>query len=184
MKKTTQARVSNMLDPFVKLGRGLEYPLIIQRGKGRNAEFIAGVHFADKPTRRELRQWRDAIQRGIVHRAPGTVSRCLRRLVMRRSKGKDVKTEQEKLEEAVDSFAFAMKERLIEKMMQGYTGWDKTNVQPSDETLADSIVEDANYLRRQIQEGLTPSTVTMCDIANRLMMVFYRHNQHVSREAR
>ena len=95
---------------------------------------------------------------------------------MRRSKGKDVKTEQEKLEEAVDSFAFAMKERLIEKIMQGYTGWDKTNVQPSDETLADSIVEDANYLRRQIQEGLTPSTVTMCDIANRLMMVFYRHN--------
>jgi len=65
MKKTTQARVSNMLDPFVRLGRGLEYPLIIQRGKGRNAEFIAGVHFADKPTRRELRQWRDAIQRGI-----------------------------------------------------------------------------------------------------------------------
>ena len=51
--------------PFVRLGRGLEYPLIIQRGRGRNAEFIAGVHFADKPTRRELRQWRDAIQRGM-----------------------------------------------------------------------------------------------------------------------
>ena len=64
--KTTQARVSGTLDPFVRLGRGLEYPLIIQRGKGRNSEFIAGVHFADKPTRRELRQWRDAIQRGIV----------------------------------------------------------------------------------------------------------------------
>jgi hypothetical protein len=63
--KTTQARVSSTPDPFVRLGRGLEYPLIIQRGKGRNAEFIAGVHFADKPTRRELRQWRDAIQRGI-----------------------------------------------------------------------------------------------------------------------
>lgn len=50
---------------IVRLGRGMEYALIIQRGKGRNAEFIAGVHFADKPTRRELRQWRDAIQRGI-----------------------------------------------------------------------------------------------------------------------
>ena len=96
--------------------------------------------------------------------------------VMRRSKNKDMKTEQEKLEEAVDSFAFEMKERLIEKMKQGYTGWDKTNVHPSDEYLADSIVEDANYLRRQIQEGLTPSTFNMADIANRLMMVFYRHN--------
>ena len=54
--KTTQARVSNTLAPFVRLGRGMEYALIIQRGRGRNAEFIAGVHFADKPTRRELRQ--------------------------------------------------------------------------------------------------------------------------------
>ena len=63
--KTTQARVSNTISPFVRLGRGLEYALIIQRGKGRNAEFIAGVHFADKPTLRELRKWRDAIQRGI-----------------------------------------------------------------------------------------------------------------------
>ena len=93
-----------------------------------------------------------------------------------------MKTEQEKLEEAVDSFAFEMKERLIEKMNQGYTGWDKTNVHPSDEYLADSIVEDANYLRLRIQEGLMPSTVTMCDIANRLMMLFYRHTN--SREAR
>ena len=53
------------LGPFVRLGRGMEYTLIIQRGKGRNAEFIAGVHFAGEPTRRELRQWRDAIQRSI-----------------------------------------------------------------------------------------------------------------------
>ena len=95
---------------------------------------------------------------------------------MRRSKGKDMRTEQAKLEEAVDSFAFAMKERLIEKMKQGYTGWDKTTAHPSDEHLADSIVEDANYLRRQIQEGLTPSIFKMADIANRLMMIFYRHN--------
>mgnify|MGYP001203535921 CR=1 FL=1 len=58
--KTTQARVSNTLDPFVRIGRGMEYTLIIQRGKGRNAEFIAGVHFAGEPTRRELRQWRGA----------------------------------------------------------------------------------------------------------------------------
>ena len=63
--KTPQAQVSGTLDPFVRLGRGMEYALIIQRGKGRNAEFIAGVHFAEEPTRRELRQWRDAIQRGI-----------------------------------------------------------------------------------------------------------------------
>ena len=95
---------------------------------------------------------------------------------MRKAKGKDMRTEQEKLEEAVDSFAFEMKERLIEKMKQGYTGWDKTTAHPSDEYLADSIVEDANYLRRQIQEGLTPSTFKMADIANRLMMIFYRHN--------
>jgi len=58
--KTTQSRVSNTLDPFVRIGRGMEYTLIIQRGKGRNAEFIAGVHFAGEPTRRELRQWRGA----------------------------------------------------------------------------------------------------------------------------
>ena len=59
------------LAPFVRLGRGMEYAIVIQRGKGRNAEFIAGVHFADKPTRRELRQWRDAIQRGIEPNAAG-----------------------------------------------------------------------------------------------------------------
>ena len=72
-----QARGSNTLDPFVRLGRGLEYQLIIQRGRGRNAEFIAGVYFADKPTRRELRQWRDAIQRGMepnAHLSGGTLS--------------------------------------------------------------------------------------------------------------
>lgn len=63
--KTTQA-----ISPFVRLGRGLEYSLIIQCGKGRNGEFIAGVRFADKPTRRELRKWRDAIQRGIEPNAP------------------------------------------------------------------------------------------------------------------
>lgn len=79
--KTTQARLSGTLDPFVRLGRGLEYSLIIQRGKGRNGEFIAGVHFADKPTRRELRQWRDAIQRGIagVHFADNPTQRELRK---------------------------------------------------------------------------------------------------------
>ncbi len=60
--KTTQARVSGTLAPFVRLGHGLEYSIVIQRGKGRNAEFIAGVHFAGEPTPRELRQWRDAIQ--------------------------------------------------------------------------------------------------------------------------
>ena len=50
---------------IVRLGHGLEYSIVIQRGKGRNAEFIAGVHFAGEPTPRELRQWRDAIQQGI-----------------------------------------------------------------------------------------------------------------------
>ena len=77
--KTTQARVLNTLDPFVRLGRGLEYPLIIQRGKGRNAEFIAGVHFADKPTRRELRQWRDAIIEAcaVLAKTEGDVTRIL-----------------------------------------------------------------------------------------------------------
>ena len=64
--KTMQALVANTLVPIVRIGRGMEYTLIIQRGKGRNAEFIAGVHFADEPTRRELRQWRDAIQRGLA----------------------------------------------------------------------------------------------------------------------
>ena len=34
---------SKTTEPFVRLGRGLEYALIIQRGKGRNAEFIAGI---------------------------------------------------------------------------------------------------------------------------------------------
>ena len=63
--KTTQALVSGTLGPFVRLGRGLEYSLVIQRGKGRYAEFIAVVQFGRKQTRRELRQWRDAIQRGI-----------------------------------------------------------------------------------------------------------------------
>lgn len=58
-------RVSSTPDPIVRLGHGLEYSIIIQRGNGRNAEFIAGVHFGRKQTRRELRQWRDAIQRGI-----------------------------------------------------------------------------------------------------------------------
>ena len=78
--KTTQARLSGTLDPFVRLGRGLEYALIIQRGKGRNAEFIAGIQFADNPTLRELRQWRDAIQRGIagVHVADNPTLRELR----------------------------------------------------------------------------------------------------------
>jgi hypothetical protein len=36
--ETTEARVSGTPDPFVRLGRGLEYPLIIQRGIEPNEE--------------------------------------------------------------------------------------------------------------------------------------------------
>ena len=68
---------------IVRLGHGLEYSIVIQRGKGSNAEFIAGVHFAGEPTRRELRQWRDAIQRGIEPNAEshGRQSRTVQPLV-------------------------------------------------------------------------------------------------------
>jgi hypothetical protein len=58
-------RMTTSADAVVRLGRGSEYALIIQRGRGKNAPFIAGVHFPRETPKRVLREWRDIINRGI-----------------------------------------------------------------------------------------------------------------------
>jgi hypothetical protein len=69
--------VTDSVDYVVRLGRGSEYALIIQRGRGKNAPFVAGVHFPRETPKRVLLAWRDRINRGIQKpNAAGEIRHC------------------------------------------------------------------------------------------------------------
>ena len=77
-------------------------------------------------------------------------------------------TEIEKLNQAVDEFAAAMKARLAEKEKEGYTGWDGEH---SESDLCDQIMTDAD----DILSGTADEDTTVAvDIANPAMMIFWR----------
>jgi len=67
------------------------------------------------------------------------------------------------LYEAVDKFAEAMKYRLLEKLLQGYSGWNDPE-KITDGSLSSAISKDA------LNDPVTKSV----DIANRAMMLWWR----------
>jgi hypothetical protein len=73
-------------------------------------------------------------------------------------------SDKEKRDNAVDAFAKEMKKRLDEKAEQGYTGWDG---EYPDHSLMDEIFKDV------LNENYTLVEKSV-DIANRLMMLWYR----------
>ena len=73
-------------------------------------------------------------------------------------------TESEKLDAAVDEFSVAMKERLREKMKEGWKGWDDPNA-TLDIELVNGIKNKAN--------SPDPDYQTV-DIANLCMMLWRR----------
>lgn len=83
-----------------------------------------------------------------------------------------------RLTDAVDLFAQAMKLKLIECAKNGKRGWDGNA--PTDYYLAQQLREDAMTLASALfgddyqQNEDAPCVI---DIANRCMMLWYRHSQ-------
>jgi len=84
-------------------------------------------------------------------------------------------TEQDKLVEAVDAFAAEMKRVLLERANQGKRGWD--GAEPSDYYIGEQMHQDTWYFTRLVtgeKDQLTRSKRAV-DIANRAMILWYRH---------
>ncbi|TAL62080.1 MAG: hypothetical protein EPN88_13765 [Bacteroidetes bacterium] len=77
--------------------------------------------------------------------------------------------EMHNLSKAVDSFSQAMKDRLKEKLLEGYWGWDTGRIFPD---LRLAILEDANNM------NLNGNNEKGIDIANRCMMLWICERQH------
>lgn len=83
-------------------------------------------------------------------------------------------TEEERIIQAVDVFADAMKKRLIKKMHSGYTGWDSPNCRKG---LLIDISADCN----RIMKGVYVEKHCV-DVANRLMMIWHMENPALRKE--
>lgn len=81
------------------------------------------------------------------------------------------------LDEAVDEFAEAMKERLHEKAAAGFTGWDG-------ETPEEDLCWDMEWDSKRIRERVScpDDTTVAIDIGNRAMMIFWRRRHECSQE--
>ncbi len=81
-----------------------------------------------------------------------------------------MKIQEEKLEQAVDTFVVEMKKRLAKKEREGYGGWDRFNVSDT-EYACQQIIYDAIDITRSTSPKLIKKLAT--DIANRAMMIAY-----------
>ena len=80
-----------------------------------------------------------------------------------------------KINTAVDSFATAIKARMLEKYQQGYHGWDG---QCSEASLVLELYRDSCELL--LRNNLIKFAI---DIGARAMMLWYRHNNTLHPEA-
>lgn len=79
------------------------------------------------------------------------------------------------LEQAVNDFTQEMKNRLHEKELLGYTGWDnREEVNGLD--LISAIRKDLDYLRNASRKAFQKYCI---DIANRAMMLWYRSKNNL-----
>jgi hypothetical protein len=85
-----------------------------------------------------------------------------------------VSSEEERLHDAVHTFALGMEQRLIDKLHAGYTGWETAD-QPTNTKITHRMITDANLLLGHVSEGLTPPCDLLLDIANRAMIIWHRH---------
>lgn len=84
------------------------------------------------------------------------------------------RTEHEEIEllkSVVDYFAQSMKIKLIECAKKGKTGWDGEH---PEHDLCRQIAYDAGLIRDHDAQGVDAGN-TSVDIANRAMMIWYRH---------
>lgn len=84
--------------------------------------------------------------------------------------------EQLRLAQAVDTFAHMMKARLLQKLDQGYIGWDDPqNAQP----IAAALLDDVHLLQA-CKASISLDDPLLLDIANRAMFLyFFNTNGHI-----
>lgn len=75
----------------------------------------------------------------------------------------------EKITQVIDDFAQAMKNRMKEKLDEGYTGWDDP----------DNVGETEGRLENAVEEHLNDSPHEV-NIANLAMILWYQRTQHTS----
>jgi len=83
-----------------------------------------------------------------------------------------MKIKSKKLNKAVDEFVDAMKTELAKKESEGYTGWNKEG-EISTENLLGRSIDKIKQLQK-LPKDLHSNAV---DVANFMMMVYYRRNK-------
>ena len=73
-----------------------------------------------------------------------------------------------KIAAAIDEFSAVMRDRMKEKLLQGYSGWDDPE-KVSNVVLAARIYEDAEQM--DLGSGTYEEAI---DVANRCMMLWFR----------
>lgn len=79
------------------------------------------------------------------------------------------KVEMDKINTAINNFAEVMRERMKEKLLEGYTAWDRSF---SWGPMMQAILDDVKFLDFYVNQ----STKAAIDIANRCMMIWFRVN--------
>ena len=80
-----------------------------------------------------------------------------------------MKSEKQRLSDAVDRFAEAMKKRLFTKQKQGWHGWDSDRLVYGD--IPDRMLRNASHARE------TKSTKSLIDTANLAMMIWNKRKE-------
>ena len=96
-------------------------------------------------------------------------------------------TEIERINQVVDAFACAIKERMTKKYEEGYVGWDG---EYPESALIEELVSDAEDINRNLPLDKFKTTCTnvllkrTIDVGARSMMLWYRHNHSLHRTSR
>lgn len=83
--------------------------------------------------------------------------------------------EKQRLSDAVDRFAEAMKKRLFEKADEGFRGWDDLNYNMHDGVQI-RMFRKASFIWNLTVDGYLPSKVFI-DVANFIMMLWLHHTK-------
>ena len=79
-----------------------------------------------------------------------------------------MKSEEEKVRKAVEEFTEALKERLYDKVRQGFKGWDKEEVVTDDELVCKAAQKLLEF---------ESTTRNMVDVAAFSMFLWYRESR-------
>lgn len=101
----------------------------------------------------------------------------LRKKVRIRLLTKKEHSEMSKLSNAVDKFVIAMKHRLKEKLVEGYSGWDDGKRVRIPDLITDMFCDLSELDYKGFEHGCQAAI----DIANRCMMLYLRMHKEVKK---